>query len=467
MGNNADTRYDLVIIGGGPAGYVGAIRAGQLGLKTAIVERDKAFGGTCLLRGCIPTKALLHAADLWEHTRKLGVIKGSYELDFAAINAHKRKTVDKLAKGVEGLLKKNKVAIHKGSGRLRSTNQVEVSTGARKIVIDTDVVLLCTGSAPRALPGVTVDERQIVTSDGMLALESIPGRLVVLGAGAVGVEFASIYRRYGSQVTVIELLDRLVAVEDEEVSAELGRWFKRFGIAVHTSTRVTKAEAQAGAVRIEASGESGSGALDLEADVLLVAVGRRPVTEGIGLEELGVKLQRGFVEVDRFQRTSVAKLYAAGDIVPGPQLAHKASAEALVAVEHIAGLKPRPVEHRLVPGATYCEPEIGSVGLSEKAAREAGHEVVVGRFPFSALGRASLEGTPYGFVKIVAEKRYDEVLGVHIIGPKATELIAEAVTALGLEATSEELAHVIRAHPTLAEAMGEAAHAVKGQALHI
>jgi dihydrolipoamide dehydrogenase len=272
----------------------------------------------------------------------------------------------------------------------------------------------------------------------------------------------------GSEVTVIEMLDRLVPVEDAEVSAELAKAFRRFGIKAHTGTALQKAEVQAnGEIRIEAKATSGGDGLELVADVLLVAVGRKPVTDGIGLQALGIQTERGQIPVDSYQRTVVDTVYAAGDIVPGPQLAHKASAEAMVAVEHLAGRSPRPIEHRLVPGATYCEPEIGSVGLTEEQAREQGYDVKLGKFPFAALGRAVLEGATYGFVKIVAEKRYDEVLGVHIIGPKATELIAEACTALNLEATSEALGQVIRAHPTLAEAMGEAAHDVNGSPIHL
>jgi dihydrolipoamide dehydrogenase len=428
------------------------------------------MGGTCLLRGCIPTKAMLHDADIWTQVKKSGLIRagaGELGFDWQKVLEHKERAVQVNSKGVELLLRQAKVTTYRGTGSVAARGRVEVKESDGKgTPLETRAVVIATGSAPRMLPGIAVDEERVVTSNGCLELKGVPRRFAVLGSGAVGVEFASVFARFGSEVTVIELLPRLVPVEDEEVSAELERTFRKQGMKVLTRTTVSKAEVAGGSVRIEARSEDGKTEA-LEADVLLVAVGRRPVTEGLGLEALGVKTERGFVVVDRQQRTTVEGVYAIGDCVPGPQLAHKAMAEGIVAAETIAGVKTVPVEHRLVPGATYCEPEIGSVGLSEARAREQGFEVKVGRFPFTANGRAKIEHLGVGFVKIVAEARYDEVLGVHIIGPHATELIAEACAALRLEATSEELARTIHAHPTVSEAMGEAAHAVLGHAIHI
>lgn len=459
-------RFDLTVIGGGPGGYVCAIRAAQLGLKTAIVEKDRAMGGTCLLRGCIPTKSMLRDADVWSSVRGSGLVKGDLEFDWGRVLEHKDRAITVNSKGVDYLLKKGKVSVHHGLGSVVAPGRVKVKGDEGEHDIDTAAIVLATGSAPRQLPGISVDEDRVVTSDGALELKSVPDRLVVLGSGAVGVEFASVYSRFGAKVTVIELLPRLIPVEDEEVSAELERYFRKKKIDVLTDTRVTKAERAGDVVRIETQSADET-AQQLEADVLLVAVGRRPVTEGLGLDAVGVETDRGFVLVDEHQRTNVDGIYAVGDIVPGPQLAHKASAEGIVAAEVIAGAETRPVEHRLVPGATYCEPEIGSVGLTEAQAREQGYEVNVGKFPFTANGRARIEGLGVGFVKIVADAKYDEVLGVHIIGPHATELIAEACAALRLEATSEELARTIHAHPTVSEAIGEAAHAVLGAPIHI
>jgi dihydrolipoamide dehydrogenase len=459
-------RFDLTVIGGGPGGYVTAIRASQLGLKVAIVEKDRAMGGTCLLRGCIPTKAMLHDADVWSQVKKGGLIKGEFGFDWTAVLAHKDKAIQVNSKGVEFLLKQAKVTTFRGTGSIPAPGRVEVKGEAGVTTLESPAIVIATGSEPRTIPGIAVDEERIVTSNGALGLKKVPERIAVLGSGAVGVEFASVFSRFGSKVTLLELLPRIVPNEDEEVSAELERAFKKQGMAVHTRTTVTKAAVEGDRVRIEAKGEDGQ-TLAIEADVFLVSVGRRPVSEGLGLERIGVKVDRGFIPVDAHQRTSVAGIYAIGDVAPGAQLAHKAMAEGIVAAETIASAKTVPVDHRLVPGATYCEPEIGSVGLTEAKAREKGLAVKVGKFPFTANGRAKIEGLGVGFVKIVAEARYDEVLGVHIIGPHATELIAEACVALRLEATSEELARVIHAHPTVSEAFGEAAHAVLGHAIHL
>lgn len=463
--------YDVVIIGSGPGGYVAAIRAGQLGLKTAIVEKDDRFGGTCLLRGCIPTKALLESAEVFDHAREaaeFGVIAKDVAVDLEGVHRRKDKVVQQNAGGVAFLLKKNKVTTYHGVGSLAGPGRVQVrkADGSTE-ALNARNVILATGSVPRRLPFVDVDGKTVLTSDELLELREMPEHLLVLGAGAVGVEFASVYRSFGCEVTVVELLDRLVPVEDHEVSAEFARVFKRRGIKVHTSTKVTQVERVERGVRARLEPEGGK-PISVTASHLLVAVGRAPYTDGLGLEGTKVELDRGFVKVDPYMRTAEPGVYAIGDLVAGtPLLAHLASAEGITAVEHIAGLNPRPVDYGQVPSCTYSQPEVGSLGLTERQAREQGYEVKVGKFPFSAIGKAKILGVTWGFVKIVADAKYDQILGVHIIGPRATDLIAEAGPLLKLECTTEELAKIIHAHPTLAEGVVEAAHATLGHALHM
>lgn len=466
----ADT-FDVVIIGSGPGGYVAAIRAGQLGLKTAVVEKDSRLGGTCLLRGCIPTKSMLKSAELADqarHAKEFGVNVGEVEVDLKAVLKRKSKVVRQNAGGVAFLLKKNKVTTFTGFGRIAAPGRVEVTAedGSTQVLTARNVVL-ATGSVPRTLPFIEVDESVVLTSNGLLELESMPRHLLVLGAGAVGVEFASVFRSFGADVTVVELADRLVPIEDEEVSKEFARIFARRGIKVHTATKLASVERVERGVRARL--ETGKGpATSVTASHLLVAVGRAPVTAGLGLEKTKVRVERGFVHVDEFGRTDEPGIYAIGDIVAGtPQLAHAASTEGVLAVEHIAGLPVRPIDYEQVPGCTYSDPEIGSIGLTEAEARTRGIEVKVGKFPFSASGKAKVMGNSNGFVKIVAEAKYNQILGVHIIGPHATDLIAEAGPLLKLECTAEELAATIHAHPTLSEAMHEAAHALLGHALHL
>jgi dihydrolipoamide dehydrogenase len=460
--------FDVVIIGSGPGGYVAAIRAGQLGLKTAVVEKDDRFGGTCGLRGCIPTKAMLESAEIADRAREssqFGVLVENPRVDLAGVHRHKDKVVQQNAGGVEFLFKKNKVTTFKGFGRLDGPGRIRVDGSDE--AINARHIVLATGSTPRRIPGVEVDGKVVLTSDELLELREMPQHLLVLGSGAVGVEFASLFRSFGCEVTVVELLDRLVPNEDEEVSKEFERVFKRRGIKVHTSTKLTQVERVEGGVRARLEPTKGQ-ATSVTASHLLVAVGRAPVTEGLGLEKTKVQVERGFVKVDPYMRTAEPGIYAIGDIVAGtPQLAHKASAEGIVAVEHIAGKNPPPVDYGQVPGCTYSQPEIGSLGLTEKQARERGYEVKVGKFPFSAIGKARVIGVTWGFVKIVADAKYDQVLGVHIIGPRATDLIAEAGPLLKLECTVEELARTIHAHPTLSEAVHEAAEATLGHPIHI
>jgi dihydrolipoamide dehydrogenase len=468
--------YDVVVVGAGTGGYPAAIRAAQLGLRVAVVERQKALGGTCLIWGCIPTKALLehaHALKVAQAAKEWGLsIDGAaVTLDMKQVQARKDKVVTTLTKGVEFLFRKNKVDWIKGTARLTGHGAVEVTGDEPQALRATKEIIVATGSQPRSVPGVEIDRKRIITSDEAIGLREVPKSIVILGAGAVGVEFGSIFRSYGSDVTIVELLPRLVPIEDEAVSAELQKAFKKRGIKTHTGAKVTSAKAGADAVDLEVQLADGK-VEKMRADYLLVATGRGPVTEGLGGAEAGLQLDRGYVVVDEFYRAGVPGISAVGDVIsfgrPGhPQLAHVSTAEGIAVAERIAGQEPRSVNYDQVPGCTFCDPEIGSIGLTEQQAKERGHDVRVGTFPFMALGRAKIAGEVEGFVKIVADKKYDEVLGVHIIGPRATDLVAEASVALRLECTGEELVRTIHAHPTFAEAMGEAAHALHGGAIHI
>jgi len=467
--------YDVVIIGSGTGGYVAAIRAAQLGLKTAVVERAPVLGGTCLNFGCIPTKALLehaHALKVAQEWKEWGLTIGqaTIGLDMNQVQARKDKIVKGLTGGVEFLFKKNKIDWIKGSGRLAGKGKVEITEGDKQTISVKKEIVVATGSQPRSVPGVEIDRKRIITSDEAIALKTIPKSIVIMGSGAVGVEFASIFRRFGSDVTIIELLPRLVPIEDEAVSAELERSFKKQGIKVLTGTKVSSAKAGAGGVDLEMQGSDGK-PLKVSGELLLVATGRGPVTSGLGAEEAGLQLDRGYVRVDQQFRTGVPGISAIGDVItfdkPGhQQLAHLSSAEGVALAERIAGQEFRPINYEQVPGCTYCDPEIGSVGLTEARAKERGFDVRVGAFKFSVLGRARIANETEGFVKIVADKKYDEVLGVHMIGPRSTELVAEATLALRLECTVEELIRTIHAHPTMSEAVGEAAHATHGAAIH-
>jgi dihydrolipoamide dehydrogenase len=471
------SEYDVVVIGSGTGGYVAAIRAAQLGLRTAVVERAPVLGGTCLNWGCIPTKALLehaHALKIAQDWKEWGLTIGqasqSIGIDMAQVQTRKDKIVKGLTGGIEFLFKKNKIDWIKGSGRLTGKGKVEITEGAKQTLTATKEIIVATGSAPRSIPGIEIDREQIITSDEAIGLKTIPKSMVIMGSGAVGVEFASIFRRFGSEVTVIELLPRIVPSEDEAVSAELERSFKKQGIKVLTGTKVTSGRAGSKGVDLEAQTPDGK-TTKLNAEYLLVATGRGPVTSGLGAEDLGVKMERGYVHVDHEYRTNVPGISAIGDVItfdtPGhQQLAHLSSAEGIVLAERIAGKEFRPINYEQVPACTYCDPEIGSVGLTEAKAKERGYDVQVGVFKFGVLGRARMANETEGFVKIVADKKYDEILGVHMIGLRSTELVAEATLALRLECTVEELIRTIHAHPTMSEAVGEAAHATHGAAIH-
>lgn len=465
--------YDVIVIGSGPGGYSAAVRAGQYGLKTALIEKDPRLGGTCLLVGCIPTKAFLHTADVFghiQHPEESGVRCDNPRLDYPLVLQRKNSIVSKHSKGVEFLMRKNKVDWIKGYARLAGPGKVEVTgpDGAKQIV-ETKNVVLATGSEARMLPGLQPDAERILTNVEILDLQQVPKTLAILGAGAVGVEFASCFHRFGSKVTVYEMLPRIVPVEDEEVSKELTRYFKKTGIRVETGAKADGASVVKTdqGVRFNVTLENGT-VENVEADCLLVAVGRKPMTENIGLEGTRVELDRGFIKVDEMQRTGEPGVYAIGDIVAGtPQLAHVATAEGMVAIGHIAGKTVAPVNKGRIPSATYTEPGIGSVGLTEAQARAKGFDVKIGKFPFMANSKASILGQHEGFVKVVAEQQYGEILGVHIIGPIAYELIGEGVLAMESESTVETLMHTIHAHPTVYEALGEAFNAVYGLAINV
>jgi dihydrolipoamide dehydrogenase len=467
----ADT-FDVVIIGSGPGGYVAAIRAGQLGLKTAIIEKDKRLGGTCLHRGCIPTKALLYTSELYSHilhAAEFGINLSNPALDWAQAQKHKQKVVDKSAGGIDYLMKKNKVTVFKGTGKILGKGKVEVvhTEGAKKETLDTKNIIVATGSVVTTLPSITLDHKRILSSDSILELTVIPKKLIVLGAGAVGTEFASIFNHIGSEVTLIEYMPNVLPIEDVDVSKELEKQLKRRKMNVMTGTKFEKVETTANGVKVTVTAADGS-KQTLEGDYFLSAVGRAPVTKDIGLEAVGVPVgPKGHITVDGMMRTSVPGVFAIGDVTPHPALAHCASAQGIVACEFIAGKNPRPINYDRIPNATYCYPEVASVGLTEKKAKERGFDVKTGIFPFSAITKASISEEGIGMVKIVSDKKYDEVLGVHLIGPHATELLAEACVALQLETTTEELARTVHAHPTLSEIMHEAAEMTLGHPIHI
>jgi len=467
--------YDVIVIGAGTGGYVAAIRAAQLGLKTAVVEKQKALGGTCLLWGCIPTKALLehaHAFKIAQHAKDWGISLGSaaVTIDMGQVQARKDRVVTGLTKGVEFLFKKNKIDWIKGTARLTGNGGVDVFEGDQRTLRARKEIIVATGSTPRGVPGIEIDRTRIITSDEAIGLREIPKTIVIMGSGAVGVEFASIFNRFGSDVTIVELLPRLVPVEDEAVSAELEKSFRKQGITSHTGARVTAAKAGADAVDVDVLLADGT-TKKIQTDYLLVATGRGPVTTGLNAEGVGLQIEKGYIKVDSLFRTSVPGISAVGDVItlgtPGhPQLAHVSSAEGIITAERIAGQESRPINYDHVPGCTYCDPEIGSVGLTEAEAKARGYDVRIGTFPFGILGRAKMAQETDGFVKIVADRKYDELLGIHMIGPRSTELVAEATVALQMESTVEELIRTIHAHPTFAEAVGEAAHATHGAAIH-
>ena len=463
-------KYDVAIIGSGPGGYVAAIRAGELGLKTVVVEKDPFLGGTCLHVGCIPTKVLLHHADVYDHFKnaaELGFEVTGLKINWNNVLARKDKIVKKHAKGIEFLFKKNKVDWVQGWGRYEGPGRVSVEKDGKKTEIEAANILMVSGSEARALPGIEPDHKTILTNRSILELPAIPKTLIVVGAGAVGVEFASIYNSFGTQVTILEALPRVVPVEDEEISAELEKSFKKRNIDIHTSSKVESVKKDAKGVTVAFTDKEGK-KQTLQAEKLLLAVGRKPMTEDCGLEKSKAKMDRGFVLVGPYMETEEKGLYAIGDIVAGlPQLAHAAMMEGIVAVTHIAGKPTQPINKTRIPNATYCEPQIGSIGLTEKQARDAGHAVKTGKFPFVGNSKATILGNHGGFIKVVSDEKFGEVLGIHIIGPLATEILAEAAAVLHLEGTVDDMMHMMHAHPTVWEGMGDAFASVRGLQINV
>ena len=461
--------YDLIVIGSGPGGYVAAIRASQLGMKVAVVERSE-LGGICLNWGCIPTKSLLKSATVFEylnHAADYGIsVSGEVKPDFSAMVKRSRDVADGMSKGIQYLFKKNKIEVVAGSGKLLGNRQVEVTAAdGSKTVLEAAHILLATGASSRQLPNLPQDGKKIIGYRKALVLEQQPKSMVVVGSGAIGSEFAWFYNAIGTDVTLIEYMPEIVPLEDEEVSKQLGRSFKKAGIKVMVSSEVTHVDTSGDLVKVTVKTKKGEE--QLEAEVVLSAVGITPNIANIGLEEVGVVVENGRVKVDEFYRTSVPSIYAIGDIVPGQALAHVASAEGILCVEKIAGLHVEPLNYNNIPGCTYTSPEVASVGYTEKAAKEAGYEIKVGKFPFSASGKASAAGHKDGFVKLIFDAKYGELLGAHLIGANVTEMIAELVTARKLETTGHEIIKAVHPHPTMSEAIMEAAAAAYGEVIHI
>jgi len=462
-------KYDLIVIGSGPGGYVAAIRASQLGLKTAVVERES-LGGICLNWGCIPTKSLLKSAQVYDymkHAADYGItISGEASPDFEKVIARSRGVAEGMSKGIEFLFKKNKIDVIKGSGKLKSAGVVTVTAEDGSISeAEADHIILATGARSRELPNLKQDGKKIIGYRQAMTLPKLPASMIVVGSGAIGSEFANFYNSMGTQVTLVEFLPAVVPLEDEEVSKQLERSFKKTGMKVLTGSSVEKVDTDGKLCKVTIKTPKGEEVH--EAEIVLSAVGITPNLENIGIEELGIELDKGRVKVDTYYRTNVKGVYAIGDIINTPALAHVASAEGIACVEKIAGHDPQAVDYTNVPGCTYTTPEVSSVGMTEKAAREAGYEVKIGKFPFTASGKASSAGAKDGFVKLVFDAKYGELLGAHMIGANVTEMIAELVVARKLETTGMELIKSIHPHPTMSEAIMEAAAAAYGEVIHI
>ena len=462
-------KYDVVIIGSGPGGYVAAIRAAQWGLKTIVVEKDPFLGGTCLHVGCIPTKVFLHHADIYDYfqrAQEFGFEVNGVGVNWPSILQRKDRIVKKHAGGIGLLFKKNKVEWMQGWGKIAGPGKVTVEKDGKITELETTNILIATGSEARSLPGVEIDGQVLLTNREILQLQSIPKSIVIVGAGAVGVEFASIFKTFGSDVTILEMLPRVTPLEDEEISAELLKSFTKKGIRIETEAKVTGVKKDANGATVSFTDKTGA-AQTISAEKVLIAVGRRPLTENIGLEKTKVKTDRGFILANNFLETDNPGVSAIGDVVAGlPQLAHAASMEGIIAVGRMAGKTMHAFDRKRCPNCTYCEPQIGSVGLTEKQARDAGYAVKTGKFPFLGNSKATILGQHEGFIKVVADEKYGEILGVHAIGPLATEIVAEPVAALGLEATLDDMATTIHAHPTVWEAMGDAFNSVRGLAIN-
>lgn len=460
--------YDVIVIGSGPGGYVAAIRASQLGLKTAIVERES-LGGICLNWGCIPTKALLKSAQVFEyvkHAADYGISIKDASHDFGAVIKRSRGVADGMSKGIAFLMKKNKIDVIMGSGKVAASSKVEVTdaAGAKK-TYDAKHIILATGARSRELPNIKIDGKKVIGYREAMTLPSQPKSMIVMGSGAIGCEFAYFYNTMGTKVTIVEFMPNILPIEDEDVSKEVAKSFKKSGIEIMTDAAVESVDTKGNTCKVKVKTKTGM--VDLEADVVLSAVGVQTNLENLGLETLGIKTDKGKVVVDDFYATNIKGIYAIGDIVKGPALAHVASAEGIICVEKIAGHHPEPLNYNNIPGCTYCLPEVASVGYTEKAAKEAGYQIKVGKFPFSASGKASAAGAKEGFVKVIFDAKYGEFLGAHMVGANVTEMIAEVVAARKLETTGMEIIKTVHPHPTMSEAVMEAAALAYGECIHL
>ena len=464
----SSTKFDLIVLGSGPGGYVAAIRASQLGLKTAIVEAEE-LAGICHNWGCIPTKALLKSAQVYEyinHASDYGITVKDATADFGSMVKRSRGVADGMSKGVQFLMKKNKIEIISGWGKIQPGKKVEVSDkDGKKTVYAGDHILIATGARARELPTLKIDNEKVIGYRKAMTLENQPKSMVVVGSGAIGVEFAYFYNAIGTKVTVVEFMDRIVPVEDEEVSKALEKSYKKSGITIMTSSEVTKVDTKGAGCKVTV--KTAKGEEVLECDVVLSAAGVVSNLENIGLEEVGILVDKGKIQVNEYYQTNMPGYYAIGDVVPGPALAHVASAEGIICVEKIAGHHPEALDYGNIPGCTYCSPEVASVGMTEAKAKAAGYEVRIGKFPFSASGKASASGAKEGFVKLVFDKKYGELLGAHLIGANVTEMIAEIVAIRKLETTGQELIKTVHPHPTMSEAIMEAAAAAYDEVIHL
>ncbi|MFS0490195.1 dihydrolipoyl dehydrogenase [Leadbetterella byssophila] len=461
-------QYDVVILGSGPGGYVTAIRASQLGLKVAVIEKEN-LGGVCLNWGCIPTKALLKSAQVFQyiqHAADYGIKVENADADFNAVIARSRGVAEGMSKGVQFLMKKNKIDVIEGFGTVKPGKKVEVKAKDGSVnTVEGKHIIIATGARARQLPNVPIDGEKVIDYRKAMVLDKQPKSMIVIGSGAIGVEFAYVYASMGTKVTIVEFMPNIVPVEDEDISKELAKQYKKMGIDVHTNSSVEKVDTSGkGCV---ATVKTPKGEITLEADIVLSAAGIQANIEGIGLEDVGIATDKGKILVDKYYQTNVPGYYAIGDVVPGQALAHVASAEGIICVEKIAGHHPQPLNYGNIPGCTYCTPEIASVGLTEKAAKEKGYEIKVGKFPFSASGKAKAAGAPEGFVKVIFDAKYGEWLGCHMIGANVTEMIAEAVVARNLETTGMEIVKSVHPHPTMSEAIMEAAAAAYGEVIHL
>lgn len=463
------TIYDVAVIGSGPGGYVAAIRGSQLGLRVALIEKYPKFGGTCLHWGCVPTKALLLNAELYQKAlngKEFGILYKDINLDFRLVQARKEKLIKKLSMGIEFLLKKNKIRTFSGSASIPAPGMIRIE-GEILEEIQARNIIIATGSEPKQIPGAEPDRQTILTSNEILDLDGIPQSLLIIGGGAIGIEFATIFSRFGAKVTIVEMLPHILPQEDSEISDEIAKLLAKRRIKILTGARLEDIRVREGSVHAQIEDAQGN-IQNLITEKALIAVGRTPVIRGLGLEKLNIDVARGYILIDKNMQTNVPGIFAIGDVVPTPALAHLASHEGMLAMEFIANGQATPINYDLIPSCTFCQPEVASVGLTENMARERGFDVATSKFPFAAVSKATILGENEGFVKLVSDRKYGQILGVHMVGPHVTELISEGTSSIGLEATVADLSHLIHPHPTVSEGLMEAAHALyRGAAIHI